>query len=144
LVSNSQKNPLTAFTLSFGNKKVLGKDIFVGLGSGFLMVSNAEVKLVPVYLKVHATTNKNRTSAFWGMESGYSFSINNNYKGGVFTNLSAGMSYKVNYKSSLYLGLIGGVYSVSGNLTESTANGIYAYFGNTTIKMYGLKLGIQF
>ncbi|MFZ4582542.1 MAG: hypothetical protein ACOYM7_07820 [Paludibacter sp.] len=144
LQRGAEDQPLTQFLLSFGNKKVLGKDIFVGLGSGFLIMNNTNVNLIPIYLKVQTITNKNRTSPFWGVESGYTFSINNYYKGGAFAAVSAGTNYKVNYKTSIYAGIFGAVYSINGTFTESITQGIYAYNGNATLKTYGLKLGLQF
>ena len=135
---------LTQFLLSFGNKKVLGKDIYVGLGAGFLTVNNSNINLLPIYLKVQATTNKNRTSPFWGVESGYTFSVNNYFKGGAYTSVSAGVNYKVNYKTSIYAGVFGAVYSIKGRLTESITEGTYAYEGIASLKTAGLKLGLQF
>ncbi len=130
--------------LTFGNRKTFGKDLYVGIGAGYFWIADANLGLIPATVKIQTYTSKNRTSPFVGFESGYAFSATKNYSGGPFAKISLGINHRLNYKSAIYAGVSAAVYSISGQLTESTQNGIFSFYGSTTINALGLKVGFQF
>ncbi|MBV5343340.1 hypothetical protein JZU68_06920 [bacterium] len=130
--------------LTFGNRKSFGKDLYIGIGAGHFRIADANLGLIPATLKIQTYTTKNRTSPFVGFESGYAFSATKNFDGGPFAKISLGINHRLNYKSSIYAGISAAVYSISGQLSESTQNGIFTFDGTTIINALGLKVGFQF
>lgn len=130
--------------LYFGNKKAFGKDLFAGVGAGYLWIPAVNLSLVPVAIKVQTNTTKNRTSPFVGLESGYTFSANKNFGGGLFARATIGFNYRLTYKTALFGGLSAGVYAISGRLTDLTPNGVFIFDGNSTLNVLSLKAGFQF
>lgn len=135
---------ITQVALAFGNRKSFGKDLFVGLGAGYLRIGDVNLSLIPATFKIQTYTTKNRTSPFVGFESGYAFSTSKNVKGGPFAKISAGVNHRLNFKSTIYAGISAAVYSISSRLSETTQNGVYAFDGATTINALTLKAGFQF
>ena len=134
----------TQLGLTFGNRKSFGKDLYIGIGAGYFRIADANLGLIPATLKIQTYTSKNRTSPFVGFESGYAFSATKNYSGGPFAKISLGINHRLNYKSAIYAGISAGVYSISGQLTETTQNGNFTFVGTTTCNILGLKVGFQF
>lgn len=130
--------------LAFGNRKMAGNDFFVGFGVGYFQIADANLSFTPLSLKIQTYTSKNRTSPFVGFESGYAFSTSKNYSGGPFAKISLGINHRLNYKSAVYAGVSAGVYSINGQLTETTQNGNFTFVGTTTCNVLGLKVGFQF
>jgi len=135
---------ITQAELSFGNRKAFGKDLFVGVGAGYIWLADADLGLVPATLKIQMYTSKNRTSPFLGFESGYAFSTTKNTSGGAFAKISAGVNHRLNYKLAIYAGISAAVYGISSKLTETTQSGNYNFDGSTTINALTLKAGFQF
>lgn len=135
-------------SISFGNKKALGKDLFLGLGVRYLfplsMDASTMPTLIPVFFKTIITTGKKKNAPNLGIESGYAFSSNDNYKGGGFTTLSTGFTFCINEKTALYTSVFGAVYSIKGNLIDKTSTGSYSYFGTTSMNSAGFKVGLRF
>jgi len=130
--------------LTFGNRKSFGKDLYIGIGTGYYWIADANLGLISAAFKIQTYTSKNRTSPFVGFESGYAFSATKNQGGGPFAKISFGINHRLNFKSAIYAGVSAAVYSISGKLSESTENGIFTYDGVTTINTLGLKVGFQF
>lgn len=143
-ISNSI--PSTQLSLLFGNKNVLGKGIFVGLGTGYNIgfIKPVSINLVPLYLRIQTNLNKRKTAPFIGMDAGYAFSTNNTFGGGPLVKISAGISHRINNASSVFCGITCGVNSISGNLVETNELGTFSYRGNTSMYGFGLKAGLQF
>lgn len=135
--------PNTQASLTFGNKKVLGKDIFVGVGVGYnvTFIPTGTVGLIPVFLRIQHTLNKSKTAPYISMDAGYSFSSGSAVGGGTLVKISFGIVHRLNYKTSFIAGIYGGLNSILGNQTDQ--NG-YSYYGNTTMQSTGIKLGLQF
>ena len=135
--------PNTQVSLAFGNKKVLGKDIFVGVGVGYnvTFIPSGTIGLIPVFLRIQSILNKEKTAPYISMDAGYSFSSGTDIGGGTLAKISIGIVHRLNYKTSFIAGIYGGLNSVSGNQTDP--NG-YSYYGNTTLQSVGVKLGLQF
>lgn len=136
-------------SISFGNKKTLGKNLFTGLGAGYLFCLNnsspSKPTLIPVFAKAVLTTGKKPNALHLGIESGYAFSTNDACKGGLFTSISTGITFRLNDKTALYTSVYGAVYSIKGNLTEvSPTAGSFTYYGSTTLNSVGLKTGFRF
>lgn len=130
-------------SLTFGNKKMLGKDVFLGLGVGYnhTFLTTKTIGFIPVFLRIQNTFTQKKTSPFLSFDAGYSFSTNTDFGGGALARISVGIIHRLNYKTSFLIGLYAGVNSISGNLTDS--NG-FTYTGNTAMQNAGLKLGLQF
>lgn len=143
---NSSTN--TQVSLLFGNKSVLGKQLFFGAGIGYnntLIETKSElVSFLPVFIRMQNTFSTNRTSPYIGMDAGYAFALNETYGGGLFAKLSAGISYKISYKTLISLGIYGGINSIAANQIETNDLGTFSYYGNTSMTNYGLKIGLQF
>lgn len=141
-------SPNTQVSLTFGNKKVFGKNLFLGLGTGynhtFIESNSTSLGLIPVFARVQSALNKNRTAPYVGMDAGYAFSTNPNYGGGTFIKISLGITHRLNYKTILIAGIYGGLNSISGNLTETNDLGTFTYDGNTMMRNFGMKVGLQF
>lgn len=135
---------ITQVALAFGNRKSFGKDLFVGVGAGYLRIGDVNLSLIPATLKIQTYTSKNRTSPYIGFDSGYAFSTSKNYGGGPFAKISVGINHRLNYKSTIYAGISAAVYSIKSSLTEINLNGVYAFNGTTTINDLALKAGFQF
>lgn len=141
-------SPNMQVSLTFGNKKIFGKDLFLGVGAGYnktLLEPNAtSVDLIPVFVRAQSTLSKKHTAPYFGVDAGYTFSTATNYDGGTFVKFSIGLSHRLNHKTALITGLYAGLNSISGNLTETNNLGTFSYYGNTVMKNLGLKLGLQF
>jgi len=141
-------SPNAQVSLAFGNKKVFGKNLFLGLGTGynhtFIESNSTSLGLIPVFARVQSALNKNRTAPYIGMDAGYAFSTNPDYGGGTLIKISLGITHRLNYKTVLIAGVYGGLNSISGNLTETNNLGTFTYEGNTMMKNFGVKLGLQF
>jgi len=135
--------PNTQVSLAFGNKKVLGKDIFVGVGVGYnvTFIPSGTIGLIPVFLRIQSILNKEKTAPYISMDAGYSFSSGTDIGGGTLAKISIGIVHRLNYKISLIAGIYGSLNSISGNQIDQ--NG-YSYYGNTTMQSLGVKLGLQF
>ncbi len=139
-----ENNAATQASLVFGNKKAFGKDLFVGLGAGYLWVSESNLRLIPAILKIQANTSKNRTSPFVGFESGYAFAANKSYGGGPFAKAAVGVNYRISNKTAIFAGISAAIFSFSGQLSETTPNGVFAFDGTTSLNVFSLKAGLQF
>lgn len=141
-------SPNAQVSLTFGNKSVLGQQIFLGVGIGlnntFLSDANSTALFMPVFIKMQANLSKGKTSPFAGLDTGYAFGMNDGFGGGTFAKITAGISHKISYKSSLSVGLFAGINSISGKLTETKNAVNYIYYGNTTMTTLGLKIGLVF
>jgi hypothetical protein len=152
LTTNARKafdwQTASQFSISFGNKKTLGKNLFTGVGAGYIVGlskdASAMPTLIPVFLKAILTAGKKKNTPHFGIESGYAFSASESFKGGLFTTLSAGISFGINSKTALYTSVFGAVYSLKANLTDITSTGSYRYFGTTSMNIAGLKVGLRF
>lgn len=135
-------------SLTFGNKKAFGKELFLGLGIGynhtFIESNSTSLGLIPVFARVQSTLSKNRTAPYIGMDAGYAFSTNPDYGGGTLIKISLGITHRLNYKIVLNAGVYGGLNSISGNLTETNDLGTFTYEGNTVMRNFGAKLGLLF
>ncbi|OIP85309.1 MAG: hypothetical protein AUK44_00005 [Porphyromonadaceae bacterium CG2_30_38_12] len=138
----------TEIALIAGNKKAFGKDVFLGLGIGYLSISGAsksqQINLLPVFFNMQTYTSKNLTSGYFGLDAGYAFEQNGTYQGGMFANIAVGIRHRLNYQTSLQASIFSGVQTISGTLQETTSNGTFLYSGNTTMSKVGLKIEIQF
>ena len=141
-------SPTAGVSLTFGNKKAFGKDVFLGAGMGynitFFESGTNPLELIPVYLRIQNTFTKERTAPFLGVDAGYAFSVNSNFGGGSFFKLSVGIVRKINFKTSLIVGIYGGLNQISGGLTEIRENHSYTYVGSTTMTSYGARFSLQF
>jgi len=138
----------TQVSLLFGTKKIKGKNIFLGAGVGYNSThpvgSQEPVRFLPLFFRLQNTLTSKRTAPYLGMDVGYAFGLKTNYSGGVLVKLSAGVTHKLNPKTSLSAGLFAGVQSLSGQLTEVNELGVYSYQGKTSMKSAGLKIGLSF
>ncbi len=138
----------TQVSLIFGNKSVLGKQLFLGAGIGYnttLIETKSElVSFLPLFLRMQNTFSTSRTSPYIGMDAGYAFALNENYGGGLFAKLSVGISYKISYKTFISLGIYGGINSIAANQIETNNLGTFSYYGNTSMNIVGVKAGLQF
>lgn len=141
-------SPNTQASLVFGNKSVLGQQIFLGVGIGLnntlLSETNSNILFMPVFLKMQANLSKDKTAPFAGLDTGYAFGMTNGYGGGAFAKISTGISRKTRNKTSLSIGFFAGINSISGNLTEINSAGSYNYHGNTIMTNFGLNFGLLF
>lgn len=138
----------TQFSISFGNKKAFGRDIFTGFGVGYLTLinypSSNSPTLIPFSFKILIKAGKNHIAPQFGAESGYAISINENVKGGFFATVSTGLLIPLNEKTALYTSVYGAAYTLKGNLSENTEGGTFIYNGTTTMNLLGVKIGLRF
>lgn len=141
-------SPNAQVSLTFGNKKVFGKDLFLGIGAGynntFIESSATSLALIPVFVRLQSTLTKGRTAPFVGVDAGYAFSLNPNFGGGSLIKVSIGIVSRLNYKTALIIGVYAGLNSISGNLTETNDLGTFTYYNSTMMQNVGVKLGLQF
>jgi hypothetical protein len=138
--------PATQLSLVFGNRNVLGKGIFIGFGTGYNIgfIQPTSINLIPLYFRIQSNLNKQKTAPFIGMDVGYALSTNKSFGGGSLAKISAGISHKINNRSTAFAGIYGGVNSIYGNLVETNKLGTFSYRGNTSMYSLGLKAGLQF
>ncbi len=132
-------------SLIFGNKSVLGQQVFLGFGLGlnatFETTNSSTIAFLPLFLRLQTTLSKNKIAPFLGMDAGYAFALNEEFGGGPFAKVSFGINYKLTYKTALLVGIYAGVNSISANQIDT--NG-YSYYGNTSMTGFGIKAGLQF
>jgi len=140
--------PASQVSLLFGNKNMVGKNVFLGFGVGYsalYLPNNADaVNFLPVFLRLQSTLTKDRTAPFIGIDAGYTFGLSSDYDGGLMVKLSAGITHKINFKTSLYAGVFAGITSINGNLIVTNDLGTFSYIGQTSMTDLGLKVGLQF
>jgi hypothetical protein len=141
-------SPTTQLNMIFGNKQMLGKDIFMGLGIGYNMTfvsqSSNQISFLPIFLRIQNTFTKNRTSPYIGIDAGYAFGLNTDYGGGPMVTVSTGIAYKLSYKTNLFAGIYAGITSISGKITETNNLGTFSYIGQNSMLNFGLKIVFQF
>jgi len=130
--------------LTFGNRKAFGKELFAGIGGGYLRISDINLTFIPAFIKIQTYPTRNRTSSLIGFESGYAFSTSKNIIGGAFAKISFGINHRLNVKSAIYAGVSAAVYGMSGQLTETVQSTNYTFTGTTAINTVTLKAGFQF
>lgn len=147
------KNAFTAspgiqVALAFGNKKALGKNLFLGLGAGYNKIATSPnstaLSFIPLFARLQSTFSDKKTAPIAGLDAGYSLSANHAFRGGILIKASAGIIHRLNYKTSVIAGIYAGLQSISGDLTETTELKTYTYHGNTMMQNLGVKLGLQF
>jgi hypothetical protein len=136
-------------TLSFGNKKAFGKDVFLGIGAGYQIISgntgSQTIGLIPLFLRAQKTLAVGPTAPFIGFDAGYAFSSNQFYTGGAFAKISAGIIHRLDVKTAVYVGFFAGLTSIYyPNIAETLNSATYTYSGNTTMTSLGVKAGLQF
>lgn len=133
---------------SIGHKKVFGKHIFVGLGSGYQLIhlfkNNSNVGLIPLYIRVLQQLGQTKTKPYIGFDTGYSFGSNDNFKGGMVFRISSGIVTAISYRSQLYAGITGGVQQIQTEKTFQNEFGNFTGFGTSTAWTLGIKAGLQF
>ena len=141
-------SPNSQISLMFGNKKMLGQSLFfaagIGYNSTFIASPQQPISFLPLFIRLQSTLSQKRNAAFVGMDAGYAFALNAANGGGALIKISAGISHRINYKSSLIVGVYAGVQSFSGTLTETNELGTYIYNGKTTMNNVGVKVGLMF
>lgn len=141
-------SPNAQISLMFGNKKMLGESLFfaagIGYNSTFIASPQHTIAFLPLFIRLQSTLSKKRNAPFVGMDAGYAVGLNSANGGGALIKISAGISRRINNKSSLIVGIYAGVQSFSGKLTETNELGIYSYPGKTTMNNLGLKVGLLF
>ena len=149
----SAKNRLTIapggqLSLTFGAKIFEQKSIFTGMGIGlttaFSTKENQTNNFLPIFLMLKTNLNNQINSPYLEFRAGYSVALSEETKGGLYSRLSAGVSHKLNENTSLLIGLHTDILAFSGNLTETTQNGNYSYYGNSSMLSFGLNVGIEF
>jgi hypothetical protein len=141
-------SPTTQLSMIFGNKRILKKDIFFGVGIGYSMTyvsqNSDPISFLPVFFRLQNTFTKQRTSPFIEIDAGYAFGLNADYGGGPMVNITTGISHKLSYKTNLIGGIYGGITSFSGKITETNALGTFTYSGQNSMFNFGLKITLQF
>jgi len=141
-------SPNTQISLMFGNKKMLGESLFfaagIGYNSTFIASPQHTIAFLPLFIRLQSTLSQKRNAPFVGMDAGYAIGLNSANGGGALIKISAGISHRINYKTSLIAGIYAGVQSFSGKLSETNELGIYTYSGKTTMNNLGLKIGLLF
>ncbi|MDD5184893.1 MAG: hypothetical protein PHS84_06480 [Paludibacter sp.] len=151
-ISNAKNSfgwsPNTQLSLIFGNKNLLGKNLFGGIGIGynytFLATSTKSIEFLPLFVHIRSSLKNKRTSPYFGMDIGYAFALNTGNSGGSLIKISAGLSHKISLKTIFFAGIYAGVQTFSGILTETNSLGSFTYTGETSMNNLGLKAGIQF
>jgi len=146
---NKYRNGISnQLTLTFGTRKVAKKEIFVGGGVGYFNVFLKDevetIGFIPVFLSLKTNLTDKKTSPYLGLDTGYAFTLNSKLEGGQFSKFSFGINRKVNFKTSLFLGLYANVLSFSTNLVETNNFGVFNYYGKTSMINFGMNLGLQF
>lgn len=141
-------SPNTQLSLMFGNRNLLGQNLFLGAGIGynstFIASSSKSIGFLPVFVRIQNTFSKGRTAPYLGMDAGYAFALNQGFGGGALVKLSAGISHKISYKTIFFAGIYAGIQSFSGTLTEVYESNSYSYFAQTTMRSEGIKIGLLF
>ncbi len=143
-----KSSPDFQISLIFGDKNAFGQNLFLGGGIGFnntpFSANLQSISLLPLFARVQKTLSNRRMSPLLGIDAGYSFSLTKGYEGGAMIKIFGGIIYKLNYKSSLFVNVYGGINSIAGSLTETNDLGTFSYYGNTSLNNAGIKLGLQF
>ena len=140
--------PTMNFTLAFGSRNAFGTNAFAGAGAGYLtLTGNESVKIqsfIPLFFQINMPLNNTKISPAIGSKAGYLFSLNDEYKGGAFLNLSGGIIYKLTSITSLYFGLYAEALGISGTVIEDNELGEFTKQGNATVYSLGLKCSFLF
>jgi len=140
--------PNFQISLIFGDKNAFGQNLFFGVGIGlnntFLPENSPSLSLLPLFVRIQKNLINNRLSPVLGMDAGYSFSVTKEYEGGAMIKIFGGIIYKLNYKSSIFANIYGGINSIAGSLIETNELGTFSYPGNTALNSVGIKFGLQF
>lgn len=141
-------SPNLQISLIFGDKNAFGQNLFLGVGIGlnntFLTQNSPSLSLLPIFVRIQKNLTNTRLSPILGMDAGYSFCVTKEYDGGAMIKIFAGIIYKLNYKSSIFANVYGGINSIAGNLIETNELGTFSYHGNTALNSVGIKFGLQF
>lgn len=139
-------------TLCFGNKKVWGKNIFLGIGAGYSHISSESIgkvkNFIPIFLRLRTTMSSQVTSPFLEMNAGYLQATSaTGLKGGPLFRIMAGISHQLNTKATIYTGIYANLNYFSGSLKYSDptlSDSYYTGNGTTSALSTGLRLGLQF
>jgi len=138
--------PAMQGTLSFGTRLLKGKNLFLGIGTGYFCVvtENENVGFIPLFLRLRGTLTQKRVSPFASIDAGYASSLTENYEGGIYSRLTLGIQKKLHEKSVISAGIYAGAFNFSTDLTETNETGTFSYHGGTDMINAGITLGLQF
>lgn len=138
----------TDISLAMGINDFSGKNWFVGGGlavfSLFDPTSNETENFLPLFIRSQANFGNKKNALFWGVDAGYHFALNNNYKGGLFSKISLGYSHQISSRACLQFSLSAAIRNIEAELVENRNSTNYIYTGNSNIAGLGLNVGFMF
>lgn len=144
-------SPIFDASLCFGYKRMFNKDLFLGIGAGICSIQNSRDKatnFTPLFLRLQTEDSSKKNSILFGLDAGYSLSMNDSYQGAVLAKMTIGLSRRLSAKTSINAALYGAVYNLKGNIAFSnptTENGkLYYGEGTLSILSSGIRIGLQF
>lgn len=135
-------------TLSFGTRSITGKSLFAGIGAGYSFFStspNEMSSFVPVFIRLQSNNLSHwRTSPFFSIDAGYAFPLKTTMSGGFLSKFTAGFVHRLNFKTSVQLGLFTRVQQFNDVLSENLNGSVFTYSGNSAIILFGAMAGFHF
>lgn len=142
--------PALQASLVLGAKDVFIQNTFLGGGVGYNILfpndysTEESLVFLPVFVRLQSIIGKKHTAPYLEMDAGYSFSLNDNFGGGMMLKLSVGIAHKLSYRTILCFGVYAGLQNFSGELTQTNDFGTFGYNGKTTTQNLGAKIALRF
>lgn len=135
-------------SLAFGTRNAFGKHIFLGAGVGYETVlvsaSKSSYAFLPVFVQLQSDFGNAVLKPALNVKTGYAFHLQDNYKGGLFLQISGGANYQITQKSSVYFGLFARLQRTNGSVTETLPQGDFTAKSNAVIRTFGLTTAFIF
>lgn len=141
-------SPMVDLSLAFGSKKVLGKNMFLGVGGGFENIFDSSnkrsISFLPIFAQMKNTFSERNNSPALNLKLGYAFPLQQDYRGGLYFYTSGGINLKNTESSNIYLGLYVKIQSTSGKISETFQQDTFTSVSNAVITSIGVSTAITF
>lgn len=141
--------PQAGGTATVGVKHTFQPDDFIGIGVGYETNINTSTlqryDYVPLFLTTQLPLGAYRYQPMTQLDVGYTFKLNQFYKGGLYLLYSIGMKIKTDNLFGLYGGIYTKIQQTNGKVVEKKTVGIFSSeTTNTQIIAFGMKLNLIF
>ncbi len=142
------RTPYAGVSLAFGSRNAFGTNAFLGAGAGYESYTgngkSSGLSYIPVFIQAYMPLGNSRISPATRVKAGYSFSVNDTYRGGVFFSTSGGINLKLSQTTSFFAGIFGQIQQISGTVIVTNELGEFSGNGNARIYTIGISTAFLF
>ncbi|MDR1652456.1 MAG: hypothetical protein LBS01_02170 [Prevotellaceae bacterium] len=119
---------------------------YLGVGAGYeyLPVKDVNISLLKMFFRIQKTFSDKSVSPYTSLNLGFSLISNENWRGGIFSDIAGGVSIHLGHSRFLLFGLNLGVQGCNTVISQTHNGDIYSADGFTFLPKIGLSAAIMF